>query len=920
MKQLLAQINWVDLGYKVAGTILATGVLKWFGFFRKLGLLYRERKARISYKRILKDECSTLIVIGRRKGFAIDDVFIPLDIAPSDLMAKVDEKKRESRAYPSGSYILVGGPGAGKSTLAKREVLDRLSNHGRHLPLFIRLREYVGHDSIEHCLLSKLKHASFPAPENVLQRELSSGVCFCVLDGLDEVRPQLRDKVCRDINHFYTTHFAGNELSKLIVTCRKEAYRGIPLDIPQIWEVRPLTDEQIRRFAERWPPKYPHGKSANSFLRDLEASPRIHELARSPLLLVGGLTQYTESNLGIPEERFEYLSRVAKWLVSDWALAQSHPADPYRSVYDRVLARLAFHMHKSQRPDLERSEAVELLRQWLPTFGLKAEDADTVLERIGTKTGILINQAQNTIVFAQFGLQEYFASLEALQQCGLDAFVKLQPKDWWREVVLLTAAQQREPTVLLDKLFIEDALLASACVAECPTPPIALQKRAMESCLKGVDAHQSGAAGALVPLLRKLKDQQEHEFCSELERRLQGDKDRSSIVGIALATAGTERATTALARHPEVWEACLKNAGYLSSSFEHMLVGWIQEGDETQSGRAAELIASRLSADRFRQLLDILATLKENRAEKLAGLLLRHIESRIEERYPGPIYAEEWSLSILGRCVPFIRNREKYLFTRYHSKRPHARRFYDDADATATSLFLDSNGKRFDAERLQRYLLGCLTWARSRGALLLWLASGISLLLPSLPGPLRKYFLVMPVTLLILSANKPNGTLPWMRRFGWSTHPTLPVICGVFLAGVCVVLTRGVELLGYSIDRVATVATLLLASTLMLLGMYVNRRDHFLFWSRGHSNDLGISCKVACVGCTLPTILASVLIALLATSLFVDIHVIISTAFPIIGTICTLWAGFLIVRLLTRVLAVRKAHKLAADQLAKALK
>jgi hypothetical protein len=627
IRELLTQVNWTDLTYKVVGALIAAAILKWAGVFHRLKISYNIRKARRAYQRILADECSTLIVIGKRKGFSINDVFIPLDIAPSDLMAHVEEKRSEGRPYPSGSYILIGGPGAGKSTLAKKEVLDRLSRYPRQIPLFVRLREYVSHDSIEHCLLTKLIQSKYPSPETVLQRELSSGNCFCVLDGLDEVRPHLREKVYRDINHFYNTHFSGNERSRLIVTCRKEAYRGIPLDIPQIWEVRPLSDEQIKRFAEKWPPSYPYGKSPESFLRDLEASPRIHELARSPLLLVGGLMQYTESNQGIPEERFEYLSRVARWLVSDWAMAQSHPPDPYRSIYDRILARLAFHMHKSQHSDWPRVDAVELIKEWLPTFGLDANDADELLERIGTKTGILINQAQNTIVFAQFGLQEYFASLEALPTLGLETFCKLQPRDWWREVILLTAAQQREPTGLLDKMFAEDALLAAACVAECPTPPLALQKRATMVCIKGVDMNEGGASSALLPLLRKLKGQIEIEFCEDLEKRLKEDKKRSSIVGIAFATAGTERATAALARHPEIWEACLKNAGYLSSSFEQLLIGWIQDGDDNQSGRASELISSRLSGDRFRQMVDILSSLRPNRAEKLAGLLIRHLRS-----------------------------------------------------------------------------------------------------------------------------------------------------------------------------------------------------------------------------------------------------------------------------------------------------
>ena len=154
IRQWLEQVNLMDIASKVAGTLIAAAILKWAGVYRRLKTAYRLRKAQRTYRRILTDECSTLIVIGRRKGFSIDDVYIPLDIAPSELMAHLDDKKRGRRPYPSGSYILVGGPGAGKSTLAKKEVLDRLPRYPRHIPLFVRLREYVAHDSVEHCLLA----------------------------------------------------------------------------------------------------------------------------------------------------------------------------------------------------------------------------------------------------------------------------------------------------------------------------------------------------------------------------------------------------------------------------------------------------------------------------------------------------------------------------------------------------------------------------------------------------------------------------------------------------------------------------------------------------------------------------------------------------------------------------------------------
>ena len=119
-----------------------------------------------------------------------------------------------------------------------------------------------------------------------------------VLDGLDEVRAADWDAVCARINDFAKTYVSPEKGLTLIVTCRKEAFRTIPVSLPDVREVRPLTDQQIARFAKKWPSGFPPGKSEESFLRDLQSSERVLEIARSPLMLVGALMQYTESNLG----------------------------------------------------------------------------------------------------------------------------------------------------------------------------------------------------------------------------------------------------------------------------------------------------------------------------------------------------------------------------------------------------------------------------------------------------------------------------------------------------------------------------------------------------------------------------------------------------------------------------------------------
>jgi hypothetical protein len=517
--------------------------------------------------------------------------------------------------------------------------------------------------------------------------------------------------------------------------------------------VRPLSDNQIERFARKWPLGYPKGKDKDTFLSDLVSTPRIHELARSPLLLVGGLMQYTESNLGIPEARFEYLARVARWLVSDWAAAQGHPPDPYRLVYDRILAKMAFHLHSNQVSECTVQEARDLVKSWLPNFGFDEINSEELLQSVGTKTGILVNEGNDTFVFSQFGLQEYFASLETVENLGIEGVACLQPKDWWREVILLTVAQQRDPTPLLEALFRTDALLATTAVAECPTPPTRMQEEAVRACLAGIDSGDKAISSAVVPLLRRIAGRQESILCLALESRLNEGAEVAASVGLALATAGTGAATAILARHPEIWEKCLSGTGYLSANFENLLMSWIKHGDSSQGQRAAELISTRLSSDRLRELLMLLPNLPEDRADHLASLLLSHIKEIIDNSFE-----ESAGLWMLTRCIPFVIDRKNYL-NRANNKGSYD--LYGSDDAIATALSLKKRKGKYNSDELLSLLVDSTEWARSQSSILCCELGIVTFLVVLQFGKPEVSILGFFVCLIVFSATFRTRIMPW---------------------------------------------------------------------------------------------------------------------------------------------------------------
>ena len=828
--------------YSIIATFIGLILLQWTGFLRWAIKIIKHKRAISKYKNSLAEECGFLIVIGKKTGFKIQEVYVPLDIAPSDLMHK-EQCKEDKRGKYASSYVLVGGPGAGKSTSVKQMMLEELINRNS-LPFFLRLRDHVGFDGIEQHITHKLNTAGFSEPEKLMQELLSSSnTLLCILDGLDEVRPQLRDTTVKHINNFYHKYFTNT--NRLIVTCRKEAYRRIPLDIPIIKEVRPLSDGQIQSFANKWPLVFPQPKNAQTFWRDLNTTPRILELARSPLLLVGGLMQYTESNLGIPEERYEYLARVAKWLTVEWSTAQGYPPDPNRQVYDRLLARLAYYLHNEQLSEIERGKASELFTTWLPMFGRDDINSDDIIEQISTRTGILVSNDKNYLVFAQFGLQEYFASLEIATQVGPEGLATLEPIEWWREIILLSIAQEREPSTVLSALFVKAPLIAAAAVAECPTPSTEMQDKAIEACLSGIDTNDKEAGSSSVALLRKVQGTIETKMCSMLEERLQSNNNVTSVVGIALALAGTSAATNTLARHPEIWDQCLKEAGYLSANFENLLINWIQTGSDFQSQKASELIISRLTGERFQQLLELIPSLDIARGERLASLLLDEMgKGRLDnsEYFPSYFFESQrliyhpamfprsisrTTFSHVTRCCAYIKNRDAYMLSRLKTNKDSQDPIYfrfrvrECCDLISTCLYLeDKKGNRLSESSMNKSLCYAIAWTRKKTQLVLLLISiaiigtmhlphyiGIAIILIGiLVAATLIYVPIYNIELAaLLNSSQPRGnfitaffliiasttsgilffpqTIPWLQPIGVFSIVACFIILGIFTGG-----------------------------------------------------------------------------------------------------------------------------------------
>lgn len=303
---------------------------------------------------------------------------LPLDEFPPGLdmesLERVRRAYREQRPVelleiltdPQQSrVVLLGDPGAGKSTLARylalaltsEAVPEPLAGLAGRVPVIVELRGYADERwrdrSFEDYLdeLSTLERMSVPREvQDVLLRE---GRAIVVFDGLDELfDPRVRAEAGRRIAAFAERY----PDVRIVVTSRVIGYRRAALDKAGFrhYMIQDLTMSQIEEFTERWytvvcPGEPELAARLHQRMTDaVHASRSVRDLAGNPLLLtilsiIGRRRQLPRKRLYVYEQAVNLL--VARWdqdvkILPDPAQADMQIIDEDdRWTFLRLLAR-----------------------------------------------------------------------------------------------------------------------------------------------------------------------------------------------------------------------------------------------------------------------------------------------------------------------------------------------------------------------------------------------------------------------------------------------------------------------------------------------------------------------------------------------------------------------------------------------------
>jgi hypothetical protein len=411
---------------------------------------------------------------------------------------------------------IVGGPGSGKTTLL-RHTARRLCGRRRprRLVVLLYLRDHAAAIAADPGItLAALLRTRLPRdlaatePGRWFESRLAGGDCVVLLDGLDEIAEADHRKAVVDwVEH----QVPSCPKCSFVVTSRPHGYEANPLNGFAVLQTRRLTDEQVRRFVHSWYlTAEKHSTNANTtdvatqaeenaadLLDRLRRTPALLDLTHNPLLLtmIANVHRYRGALPGSRADLYKEICEVLLWRRHETKGLRPQVRGDQQIA---VVRELAFHMMLQRQRDLPYTDVLSVFNNVLPRYSSTVTAVDFLTE-VG-KNGLLIERENGSYAFTHLTFQEYLAAAHIHESRQPEILTSVVGDPWWRETILLYAAQT-DATPVVEACLTADTSPALALAFDCAATARALDPE----CRHWLDVLMSeGIATAADPARRRL--------------------------------------------------------------------------------------------------------------------------------------------------------------------------------------------------------------------------------------------------------------------------------------------------------------------------------------------------------------------------------------------------------------------------------
>ncbi|MFE0530436.1 NACHT domain-containing protein [Micromonospora parva] len=327
---------------------------------------------------------------GQNRSVPWASLYVPPTLAVD---GQVDELGGQNFWLPARHTVILGDPGAGKSSLATKLAYDvaTSTDDGRRdlVPFMVVLRDLSAafnegeRSLVEHLVAVCRVPYQVTTETDTIEYLLLNGRALIILDGLDELADVgLRARVVQQIEGFV----AAFPATPVVVTSRRIGYFDAPLprSVFTTYRIEGFSSEQVRSYASRWfaldegSPQHDRKTLETTFL---DESTSIDDLRSNPLLLSLLCAMYAAEHF-IPTNRAQVYERCALMIFERWdRMRQMVRPRKFAGEVRTAVQRLAWGLLTGGGPtEMPRPQILRLLVHHLLGKGYDEDEAAPMAE------------------------------------------------------------------------------------------------------------------------------------------------------------------------------------------------------------------------------------------------------------------------------------------------------------------------------------------------------------------------------------------------------------------------------------------------------------------------------------------------------------------------------------------------------------